>query len=182
MIYFVWTNLISWAKWVVQWVQLGLVSLLWLLVHQLVSVTSSVCSSFHLTSIPCPPFCFTSILIHHSSFIHLVLFCFVVDVCFGWCGMGETPMLLWACTWWLVVSLSCGRQRQLSWICSVLASHWFFVHGLSLRLSNGKAPCMEIQCGVAGYKFSWVLLSHQLTSQYNLVMHLGSRGQVTSGL
>ena len=87
MIYFVWTNLISWAsEWL--WVQLGLGSLLWLFVHQLVSVTSSVCSSFHLTSIPCPPFCFTSILVHHSSFTHLVLFCFVVDVCFGWCGMG----------------------------------------------------------------------------------------------
>ena len=135
---------------------------------------SICCSSFHLTSIlilvhhfVSLPFCFIT---HPSS----TLFCFVlVCVMCAWVGVAWVFPHATLSLHLVLVSLACGRQRQLDWICSVVASHWLFVHGLSLGLSNGKVPCMETQGGVAGYKFSWVLLSGRVTYQYHLRNALG---------
>ena len=109
-------------------------------------------------------FCFTSILfiIHPSA----ILFWFVVGVawgsssyfgvCFCWCSMGETPMLL--CTWFCCPFSLCGRDHQAGFM---VWAHPIGSHCMDfLASANGKAPWVRAQCGVHCYKFSWVLSAH----------------------
>ena len=103
------------------------------------SVCSTSCLSVHhCISHPCHVhILFHFHLVHHpSSFTHLVLFWFVVGVawgnscyfgvCFCWCSMGETPMLL--CTWFQFLFALCGRD------------HWA---GFVVRPHLIGSPCMD---------------------------------------